>query len=356
MRSREHLRALIICLTLTSACAAPVEILPPELRGGLQPQIAVAPSGRIHVVFGKDNAIYHTASTDERTFSLPVKVGELDKLALKMRRGPRVAVAGQRVIVTAISHQDGMLHCWNSADDGKMWKEQAPLNSPAGSAREGLHAMAGDGRNLIAIAWLDLRNKGTELWSRVSRDGGTTWGAETRVYASPDGHICECCHPSLAAGPKGEIAALWRNWLDGSRDMWLAVSHDGGRTFADARKLGPGTWQLKGCPMDGGAVAFADNGKPVAVWRREMTVFASAAPDREDRLSDSGTQPVIQTSGQGILTVWEERSGLMLKRDQAAPTQLATNGRAAAMAAMPDGSVVVAWETGDGSIMTDIVQ
>src|SRR5204862_7586913 len=105
-------------------------------------------------------------------------------------------------------------------------------------------------------------------------------------------------HPSLAIGPKGEIAALWRNWLDGSRDMWLAVSRDEGKTFTDARKLGSGTWKLKGCPMDGGAVAFAGDGQPLAVWRREKTGFASAAPDREDQLSDSGTQPVIQTSSQ----------------------------------------------------------
>jgi hypothetical protein len=348
--------ALSICLALTSAFAAPIEILPPELRGALQPQIAVSPSGRIHLVFGKDNAIYHTASADGRTFSTPIKVGELEKLALKMRRGPRVAVAGPRVIVTAISHQDGMLHCWLSADDGKTWQEQGRLNSQEKSAREGLHAMAGNGLGLVAVTWLDLRDKGTELWSRVSRDGGATWGIERRVYASPDGHICECCHPSLAIGPKGEIAALWRNWIGGSRDMWLAVSHDGGKTFADARKLGSGTWKLKGCPMDGGAVAFAGDGQPLAVWRRETSVFASAKPDREDRLSDSGTQPVIQTSGQGILTVWEERGGLMLKRDHAAPTQLAANGRAAAMAVMPDGGVVIAWETPDGSIRADFVR
>jgi hypothetical protein len=348
--------ALSICLTLAAACAAPVEILPPELRGAVQPQLAITPSGRIHLVFGKNNAIYHTASTDGQAFSPPVKVGELEKLALKMRRGPRVAVAGQRVIVTAISHHDGMLHCWTSADDGRTWAEQAPVNSSAKSAREGLHAMAGDGRGFVAVAWLDLRDKGMELWSRVSRDGGATWGSETRVYASPDGHICECCHPSLAIGPKGEIAALWRNWLGGSRDMWLAVSHDGGRTFGETRKLGVETWKLNGCPMDGGAVAFAGDGQSLAVWRREKAIFASATPDREDRLSESGTQPVIQATSRGVLIVWEERGGLMLQRDQAAPTQLAANGRAAAMTAMPDGGAVVAWETPAGAIIAEIVR
>jgi hypothetical protein len=67
-----------------------VEAIPPELRGAVQPQVAVAPSGRIHVVFGKDTAIYHTASANGRSFSAPVKIGELEKLALRMRRGPRI--------------------------------------------------------------------------------------------------------------------------------------------------------------------------------------------------------------------------------------------------------------------------
>jgi len=351
------LRTLLAVIALASTlAAAPVEVLPPDLRGGVQPQVAVAPSGRIHVVFGKDNAIFHTTSPDGRTFSPPVKVSELEKLALRMRRGPRVSATDKLVLVTAISHPDGTLHAWTSANTGGTWKESAPLNTAAKSAREGLHAMAGDGRGLVAVAWLDLRDKGTELWSRVPRDGGATWGAETRVYASPDGHICECCHPSLATGPKGEIAALWRNWLGGSRDMWLAVSRDGGKTFAGAQKLGVGTWKLNGCPMDGGAVAFAGDGQPLAVWRREKTIFASATPTGEDRLSDFGLQPVTQAGSRGVVTVWEERGGLMLKRGEAAPAQLSASGRAAALAAMPDGGAVTAWETPDGAIKVDFIR
>ena len=55
--------ALVVCAKLV---AAPVEIIPPELRGAVQPQVAVSPGGRIHVVFGKDSAIFHTASADGR--------------------------------------------------------------------------------------------------------------------------------------------------------------------------------------------------------------------------------------------------------------------------------------------------
>ena len=54
---------------------------------------------------------------------------------------------------------------------------------------------------------------------------------------------------------QGRVAVMWRNWLNGSRDMFAALSSDGGKTFATAQKLGSGTWKLNGCPMDGGSIA-----------------------------------------------------------------------------------------------------
>ena len=129
--------AAISFLATAMLTAAPVEIVPPEMSGAVQPQVAVAPSGRIHVVFGKDNAIYHTTSPDGRAFSAPVKVGELEKLALRRRRGPRVTATDKLVLVTAVSHTDGNLHAWTSPDTGKTWVEIAPLilrRNPRGKA------------------------------------------------------------------------------------------------------------------------------------------------------------------------------------------------------------------------------
>ena len=120
-----------------------------------------------------------------------------------------------------------------------------------------MQALAGDGRGLVAAVWLDLSGSGTDLWGRVSRDGGATWADDLSIYQSPDGHICECCVPNVAISPTGEIAAMWRNWLGGSRDMWAAMSTDGGKTFPKPTKLGTGSWPLKGCPMDGSSIAFA---------------------------------------------------------------------------------------------------
>src|SRR5687768_16413527 len=147
---------LCVCILLTAfhgVKSAPVEVTPQELHEGVQPQLAISPAGKVHLTFGLATAIYHTRSNDGRTFTLPVKIAELDKLVLRMRSGPRIAATNDTIRITAISHATGTLHGWGSTDDGKTWRDQGSLNSIAKSAREGMHGMAGNGLGITALAW-----------------------------------------------------------------------------------------------------------------------------------------------------------------------------------------------------------
>lgn len=54
------------------------------------------------------------------------------------------------------------------------------------------------------------------------------------------------------ASPEGEIAVMFRNAIEGARDLYLTRSHDGGRMFEPAARLGSGTRKLEACPMDAG--------------------------------------------------------------------------------------------------------
>lgn len=335
-------------LSATTLAAAPVELVPADLRGAIQPQIAVEPAGRIHVTFGQGNAVYYTDSADGKKFSAPVKVGELDKLALGKRRGPRIAVSGGLVLVTAISHADGKLHAWTSANQGKSWKEGAALNTVDGSAREGLQALAGNGEGRVVAVWLDLREGKQEVWSRESQDGGKSWDAEMRVYASPSGSVCPCCVPNVAISPQGEVAVMWRNDLEGARDLYVAV-RKGDKPFSEAKKLGTGTWKFNGCPMDGGSLVFSPEGKWLAVWRREKGVFASFLGTEEMPLSEDASQPVATSVGEVPVMFWESGDALMMKRGKGDAVRFAEGGSSASAARGKDGACVV-WEgkTGEG--------
>jgi hypothetical protein len=334
--------------------AAPSEVIPPELHGAIQPQVAVAPDQKIYVAFGRGDSIYCASSIDNaRTFLPPQEVARLPHLALGLRRGPRLVASDKQITISAISHQDGNLYAWTSADAGKTWSRGTMINSVTNAAREGLHGMAGDSRGNLYVVWLDLRNGGTQLRGAASRDGGRTWGDNVLIYQSPDGHICECCHPSVEVTVDGRIRVMWRNWLGGSRDLYIASSSDGGRTFGPATKLGAGTWPLNACPMDGGALAGA-----WTVWRRGSTVYFT------DRFGEHplgpGRQPVVISGMAGPWFVWEENSRLMLKKESALPVVLAENGSYPTMAmVMANHNPIVVWESsvnGTPTILAEVLR
>jgi len=325
----------------------PVEIAPSEFRGAIQPQVAVAPGGQIHVVFGKGTALYHAGSADGRRFTPPVKIGELEKLALGMRRGPRIAATDQDLVVTAISHADGNLHAWTSQDNGSTWHERPHVNDRAKSAIEGLQALAGDGHGFVFATWLDDREGGKQVWGASSPDGGQTWGANVLIYKSPDGPVCPCCHPSVAVDATGRVAVMWRNALGGSRDFYLARSADRGKTFGAAEKLGSGTWKMNACPMDGGSLAIGPKGEAETVWRRERTIFASVGAT-EQRLSAAGAQPLVLYTKRGASFLWESDGALMSGQNPGSPTRFAEHAHMAAGAPLPDGRAIVVWESTAG--------
>lgn len=332
--------ACLGCLAAQSS-AKPFEALPAEYAGAAQPQVALGEDGRIHLTFGQGGSVYHTQSKDGASFGHPVRVATLEKLALGMRRGPRVAVTKDLILVTAISHTDGNLHAWTSVD-GVKWSERLALNGAAQSAREGLHALAGDGQGRVGAVWLDLRTGQTTLWGRFSADGGDHWGDELQVYASPDGPICQCCAPNIAFAPDGRIGIMWRNLLQGARDLYVTETKDG-KHFTPATKLGQGSWMLKACPMDGGSLAYDSESRRLPVWKRVRTVFTSEDSVRELPVAEPAAQPVAAFIGTRSLIVWESKGGLMIREGSAEPRVYATDAKAASIASK-GGLAVLAFE------------
>jgi hypothetical protein len=251
MIRRSLLRAVLASALLGSSAHGdftPVQIAAdfPDAR---QPQAAVAPDGMIHIVLGVKHAIYCVSSHDSgKSYGSPARVGDAGQLALGMRRGPRIAATKEHVVVTAIGGErgggkDGDVLAWRSGDRGKTWQGPVRINSVAGAAREGLQHLAASPDGTFYCVWNDLRiPRQMPIYGAASRDGGATWVDEKVVYAAPGGMICPCCQPVAGFDPKGRLLVMWRNSIDGNRDMYLTISEDGGRTFGKAQKLGQGTW------------------------------------------------------------------------------------------------------------------
>jgi hypothetical protein len=329
-----------------------------------QPQAAVDENGVIYVAFGAGNAVYCCTSNDGgETFGVPIKVGDVSKLALGMRRGPRIAASTDIVVITAISHDSGNVSAWRSTDGGAIWQGPVQVNDSPNDAREGLHAMAMSSTGDVYCTWLDLRHNGTQLFGAASTDGGKTWSVNRPIYRSPDGSICECCHPAVTYDSKGGLYVMWRNALGGFRDIYGAVSRDGGKTFSAGGKLGTGSWKLDACPMDGGYLAAAAPGKVTTVWRRDRQIFRTDSDRRGEQLLGTGEQPWTAATTDGAYVVWlSGRDGdLWLAAPNVRQPSKLASGATDPMLAAPitgQGPVVVVWETGskrDPAVMAAVV-
>jgi hypothetical protein len=312
---------------------------------GVQPHLA-AVGDRVFLVFGQGESIGVARSADAgKTFGTTVTVPVSGRMSVGMHRGPKIAGTRRALLVSAVvgakgGGADGDVVLYRSTDEGATWSPAIAINDVPGSAREGLHAMAALPSGLVVIAWLDLRQAGTRIYAAVSRDHGVTWAPDALVYASPGGAVCECCHPSIAINNDNDIAIMFRNNLDGNRDMYVARSSDR-VTFRPAVKLGTGSWALNACPMDGGAVTF-EAANLVAVWRRENQVYLTTTTEPERLLGPGRDAVVDHSDGAHRDIAWSAPEGVVLARGDAAPIALGP-GRFPSVLAFA-GATVVAWE------------
>ena len=320
-----------------------------------QPQAYVSEDGSIDVVYAAGERIFVSSSTDGgASFGKASGQIECRNLSAGMRRGPRIVRSGKHIVVTAIGGQqgkgrDGDVFAWYSTDNGAKWSDPIMVNDAADSAREGLHAMTAAPDGTIYCVWLDLRKKQTEIYLSKSIDGGFTWSKNIAVYRSPDGSVCECCHPSVVA-TNDTVAVMFRNSLDGNRDMYATTSKDQGASFEPAKKLGAGTWALDACPMDGGMLAIDPKGSIVTAWRRDREILSVGNAAKGETLIGRGEQPWIAATSGGSVVVWttgREGDLLMQRSAHKKPVKLAAHARSPVVCSAASGqsAMIVCWES-----------
>ena len=251
------------------------------IANGQMPSLAKDKQKGLHVVYGAGDSIMYTyLSHMDTAFNAPVLIGVLPDLAASHTRGPQIACSENGLTVTACN-SNGDIFSYHKTVTAN-WVSTARVNDVDTVAKENLMSLGGDGQYDYSV-WLDLRgNRQNKIYGARTDDGGKTWSKNKLIYASPDTTVCQCCKPSVVV--KGNsVYVMFRNWIDGNRNMYLIQSNDGGNTFGDAEKLGTGNWKLNGCPMDGGGLAIDDKGAIQTVWRREGKLYSAqpGLPEKE---------------------------------------------------------------------------
>lgn len=309
------------------------------ITNGQMPNIAEDKSGKLHLVYGIGDSIMYTSSSDKgASFSSPSLVAILPQLFSFAMRGPQVSAINNGIIVTACTSEGNIYSYYK--ENGN-WKQGARINDVDTVAKEGLMALGADGENAFAV-WLDLReNKRNKIYGANSSDGGRTWSKNSMIYTSPDTSVCECCKPSVAI--KGSnVYVMFRNRLDGNRDLYLIQSANGGKSFGQAQKLGFGSWKLNGCPMDGGNLVINKSGKVQTIWRRNGNIF-TAVPGVPEIKIGQGRGCTIATINNQNIYAWTEKEEVMVIKPNGEKKVLG-KGNQPIIKALDKDHVICVWE------------
>src|SRR5438105_477663 len=193
--------ASLLMPTFTRA-AAPMVTAIHCPNGGIQPQAAVDPAGKVHLIYltgedGKNDVMYVTSADDAKTWSKPLRVNSHPGAAIATGtvRGAHLAVG-----------RDGRVHvAWMGSSSAQ---PRAPRD-----ATPMLYARLNDAGD----AFEPQRNL---ITSATGLDGGGS------VAADDAGNVYVGWH-APTPGMKGEE----------NRTVWLATSSDDGKTFAPETRM-----------------------------------------------------------------------------------------------------------------------
>ena len=341
MYSSLKISLLIIILSAFISCKERQAIAKPDfvIGNGQVPDIAKDKSGTIHVAYGIGDSIMYTASSDNgQSFSLPSVVAVLPDLFSFAMRGPQIAVNNSGIIITACTSNGNIFSYYK---DKQNWKQGARVNDVDTVAKEGLMALGADGENAFAV-WLDLRgNRRNKIYGAESNDGGKSWSKNIMVYTSPDTGVCPCCKPSVVMQGK-TVYVMFRNWLQGNRDLYLIESDNNGNSFSAAQKLGTGSWKLNACPMDGGGFALNKNGKVQTVWKREGNIFTAVPGVPEVKIGE-GRNCTISAVNNINMYAWTDNEKVICMK-AGGEKKVIGNGSLPVLKALDDEHAICIWE------------
>lgn len=254
-------------------------------------------------------------------------------------RGPRIAAVSGGIVITA-GNKSGNIYFYKQEKLSK-WSSAKRVNDINEISKEGLMSLSADGSKIYAILLVVNNPKGQSIYGAGSADGGSTWRKNIIVYASPSGTVCECCKPTVVVKGK-KVYAMFRNYLKGNRDLYLAECSDGGKHFTEAKKVGNGSWKLNGCLMDGGGIALNNNEVPQTAWRRERKIYSTES-GKAEKLIDEGRSCFIETINNKNMYAWTQKENIIVMKPNGQKVSLG-KGSLPILKAFNNDKVIFVWE------------
>ena len=270
----------------------PIQISAPGIDAA-EPATAAAADGTFYVAW-----VNHDAKQADVMLARFNHKAQMQGTAVRVNREPGVATAWRGDQPSVAIGPDGAVYVlWTarveagdkhgtdlylsaSTDRGQTFVSEVRVNDDKAPGAHGMHSLAVSKDGRIYAGWLDERNihapkpstkaeghhmeSNRDLYLATSTDGGRTFSRNQKVASD----ACPCCKTSLAVSADGTLYAGWRQVLPGSyRHIAVASSTDGGAKFSTPVIVSDDRWMLQGCPVSGPSLSVdSASGTLQVVW------------------------------------------------------------------------------------------
>ncbi|HEU4507438.1 MAG TPA: sialidase family protein [Pyrinomonadaceae bacterium] len=313
--------------------------------------------------------------------------GEMQGAPVRVNRNQGVATAWRGDQPSLSVAQDGTLYVvWTarveagskhgtdlfmsvSNDRGQSFASEVKINDDKVPGAHGMHSLAVAKYGRIYVGWLDERNvsapkpstkadghhmeSNRELYLAYSTDGGRSFSANRKVAVD----ACPCCKTSLAVGADGTVYAGWRQVLPGNfRHIAVASSTDGGQNFSRPVIVSDDRWMLQGCPVSGPSLSVDAGGSLKVVWYAAGEANAPGlyfAESKDKAQSFSARQLVSQEAVRGTPALASANNNATIalwQSSNAAETKMAELGKAGVPASVAANAELPAGTVANGKL------
>jgi hypothetical protein len=221
---------------------------------------------------------------------------------------PCVSASGSNVHIVWYDNRDGNREIYykNSTNNGSSWGADIRLTNNSSDSWYPLLSVFG---SAVHVVWYDVRDGNSEIYYKRSTDGGSTWGADTRLTND----VASSTGASVSASSLG-VNVVWNDNRDGNNEIYYKRSTDGGSTWgADTRLTNNSLVSFAPIISTSGSgvqVVWYDNrdGNYEIYYKRSMD--AGSNWEADTRLTNSTGEseyPSASISGLTVHVVWQDR-------------------------------------------------
>ena len=258
---------------------AQVRELPLQAGAGSgQPNLAVAPDGRVHLSWieklGEGRFSLRFSTLEKDVWSAPRVIAEGSNWFVNWADFPSMialpdgSLAAHWLVKSAPGTFDYDVTISRSFDGGKTWSKPFVPHRDGVKAEHGFVSLLAAKDGNLAAVWLDGREmkpgagdhdhghgEMTLRYVKVKRDGTLT------DEAVLDSRVCECCQTSAAMTADGPVVVYRDRSEQELRDISIVRLRDS--KWSQPQPVFKDGWQINGCPVNGPSVAAS--GRRVAV-------------------------------------------------------------------------------------------